>query len=153
MTTRNDGVFDEEEALNELISKYGVDETKNESENEKKRKNIEGEETNESKSDMDDGEDKPTKKTKKSHYACEDNREIGEAIMEMAGIYFKNSDARKGGVFSKAGKAIRECDFKITNKKEAMSLKGIGKGIAGYIEEYIENRMIVRLEEMRAGQA
>ena len=149
MTTRTDGVFDEEEALSELISKHGVEETQIE----KKRKSMDGDDVNESKDNEEVDEDKPTKKTKKSNFVCEDNREVGEAIMEMAGIYFKNSDARKGGVFSKAAKAMRECDFKITTKKEAMSLKGVGKGIAGYIEEYLDSKMIVRLEEMRAGEA
>ena len=37
----------------------------------------------------------------------------------------------KGGVFSKGAKAIRECETAITTKKEALALKGVGKGIAG----------------------
>lgn len=37
----------------------------------------------------------------------------------------------KGGVFSKGAKAIRECEIPITTKKEALALKGVGKGIAG----------------------
>ena len=102
-------------------------------------------------------------------------------IVEMGGIYFKNGDARKGGnvvvikakdcycvdvlsfdsylhvllsgVFSKAAKAIRESPAEITTKKEAMALKGVGKGIATYMEEFFESGVITRLEEMRAGQA
>ena len=37
----------------------------------------------------------------------------------------------KGGVFSKGAKAIRECETAIITKKEALALKGVGKGIAG----------------------
>ncbi len=57
------------------------------------------------------------------------------------------------GVFSKAAKAIRECDFYVSNAKEAMSLKGVGKGIAGYVEEMLQNGSIQKLEELRAGTA
>lgn len=57
------------------------------------------------------------------------------------------------GVFSKAAKAIREADFVITDKKSAMKLPGVGKGIAGYIEELQENGSIKHLEELRAGTA
>lgn len=57
------------------------------------------------------------------------------------------------GVFSKAAKAIRECDTAIGSKKEAMGLKGVGKGIAGYIEEFLNSGKIEKLEELRAGTA
>lgn len=57
------------------------------------------------------------------------------------------------GVFSKAAKAIRECDFVITDKKGAMKLPGVGKGIAGYIEELLDMGSIKHLEELRAGTA
>ena len=40
----------------------------------------------------------------------------------------------KGGVFSKGAKAIRECETAITTKKEALALKGVGKGIAGTLK-------------------
>jgi DNA polymerase/3'-5' exonuclease PolX len=54
------------------------------------------------------------------------------------------------GVFSKAAKAIRECETVISSGKEAMKLKGIGKGIAGYIDEYLTTGAINKLEELRA---
>ena len=57
------------------------------------------------------------------------------------------------GVFSKAAKAIRECDFALTDRKSAMQLKGVGKGIAGYIDELLETGKITKLEELRAGIA
>ena len=56
-------------------------------------------------------------------------------------------------MFTKAAKSIRECSTKISTKKEALALNGIGKGIASYIEEYLESGIIVRLEELRAGAA
>jgi hypothetical protein len=61
-------------------------------------------------------------------------------------FYFK-------GVFSKAAKAIRECETLIRNAKEAMKLKGVGKGVAGYIEEMLTTGKINKLEELRAGTA
>lgn len=57
------------------------------------------------------------------------------------------------GVFSKAAKGIREADFIITDKKSAMKLPGVGKGIAGYVEEMLETGSIKTLEELRAGTA
>jgi hypothetical protein len=89
---------------------------------------------------------------KRDNVAVEANRPIAEAIVEMASLYFKGGDPRKGGVFSKAAKAIREADFQISTAKQAMSLKGVGKGIAGYIEEKLTTGEIVRLEELRAGK-
>ena len=54
-------------------------------------------------------------------------------MKEIASAYFKNGDRMKGGVFSKGAKAIRECETPIVTKKEALALKGVGKGIAGEI--------------------
>lgn len=56
-------------------------------------------------------------------------------------------------MFSKGAKAIRECDFVITDKKSAMKLPGVGKGIAGYIEELRTAGSIKHLEELRSGMA
>lgn len=56
-------------------------------------------------------------------------------------------------MFSKAAKAIRECDFVITDKKSAMKLPGVGKGIAGYIDELQTAGSIKHLEELRSGMA
>ncbi len=57
------------------------------------------------------------------------------------------------GVFSKGAKALRECETEITTLKEAMALKGVGKGIAGYVMEMINTGVITKLEEIRAGYA
>jgi DNA polymerase/3'-5' exonuclease PolX len=34
-----------------------------------------------------------------------------------------------------------------------MALPGVGKGIAGYIEEFLDTGMVTKLEELRAGTA
>lgn len=106
------------------------------------------------KKEDDEGGDAEAKKARKAlTYACEENRPVGDAILEMAKIYFKAGDARKGGVFSKAAKAIREAEGVVDSNKAAMALPGVGKGIAGYIMEYHESGgTIMKLEEMRAGQ-
>ena len=49
----------------------------------------------------------------------------------------------KGGVFSKGAKAIRECETPIMTKKEALALKGVGKGIAGMFNT-VPNEIILR---------
>ena len=85
----------------------------------------------------------------------EENRAFGEVLKEIADIYFASPDPgekRKGGIFSKAAKAFREAEIAITTKKEAMSLKGVGKGIAAYLEEFREKGYLERLEKMRVGE-
>lgn len=166
--------FDFEGALQSLTEKYGKDEevAPAATTNKKAAKKASSGETEAGESEADGGEKKSRKrkknsaedgeedgeeekkKVKKSSIVAEErNRPIAEAIKEMADIYFKNKDMRKGGVFSKAAKAIRETELHITSAKEAMSLTGIGKGIAGYIEEMLETGSINKLEELRAGIA
>lgn len=57
------------------------------------------------------------------------------------------------GVFAKAAKALRDCETEIRTLKEAMALKGVGKGIATYVMEMIETGVIKKLEEVRSGYA
>mmetsp|Transcript_19735 Transcript_19735/g.19845 ORF Transcript_19735/g.19845 Transcript_19735/m.19845 type:complete len:192 (+) Transcript_19735:77-652(+) len=151
MHKSEDGTFDIEASLNALIEKYGVEEVPA-TETKKRKKDIDSTEVNKE-NDENDSPQKDTKKAKAIHLNCEENRPVALAIQEIAGMYFKNGDARKGGVFSKAAKAIRECETKITNSKEAIKLKGVGKGIAGYVEEYLTTGCISKLEELRAGTA
>lgn len=163
-----DGAFDTDSALEFLIDKYGVAESESEkdvtnliSDDEKEHDEQHGETLNKSptkKRKSSSGTDKTSgekpKKAKKSEtYKNEANKEVGDAILEMASIYFRTHDARKGGVFSKAAKAIRDCETKLTTKKEAMGLPGVGKSIAEYMDEMRRTGMIQRLEEMRAGIA
>jgi hypothetical protein len=135
----DDDGYDVVNALAMLEEKFGkIEEAGN------KRKNDSGEASASS----------PAEKKKKTEdIAVEENRSVAGAIKEMADIYFQNGDRMKGGVYSKAAKAIREATFQITSGKEAAKLKGIGKGIAGMIDEFIAKGMIVKLEEMRSGMA
>lgn len=155
-----------EGAIDDLISKYGSapieSPVKGKGKGTKRKKDDEDEEAEEKEADdEDEGEEggkkkkqkKPKAPPKTSVVAEESNRKVAEAVKEMADIYFKNKDMRKGGVFSKAAKAIRECETPITTAKEAMALKGIGKGIAGYIDEFLQTGEIQKLEELRAGIA
>lgn len=161
--------FDHDSIINDLIEKYGKDSGSKLKEKDDD-KNIEvvkedddapvktnGKRASKRKLKSDDASDNEEKgeikKKKVDEIGSEDNRGIAEAIREMAGLYFKNKDPRKGGVFSKAAKAIRECPTPISNKKEAKALKGVGDKIAEYIEEYLSSGMIEKLEELRAGTA
>jgi len=156
MANRSDGVFDVEAALEALVTKHGVEasqttESSSSSDISNKKRKTDTDNTDE----HDEAAEQMKKKKEKKELVVlvEANRPIADVILEMGSIYFKNGDARKGGVFSKAAKAIREAETEITNQKDAMKLKGIGKGIAAYVEEFLETKMITRLEEMRAGTA
>jgi DNA polymerase lambda len=48
--------------------------------------------------------------------------------------------------FAKARDAIRDCAFPVTCGKVAQTLKGIGKGIADRIDEYLQNGSLKELE-------
>ena len=145
MHRNEDSTFDLDAALTALIDKYGSEVAKDHGQ--KKRKSAESDDLPEIEEE-EENSGKKGKQQKTVHVVCEENRPIAIAIQEIAGIYFKNGDARKGGVFSKAAKAIRECDTELKNSKEAQKLKGVGKGIAGYIEEYINTGCIGKLEEL-----
>jgi len=150
------GCFDVDGALDSLIETYGVESSADTQVHQsvsvsKKRKS---DETAIGSNEDEDPESNKKAKIKKSEIvAVEENRPIATAIAEMSSIYFKNGDPRKGGVFSKAAKAIRECDVILKTKKDCMKLKGVGKGIAGYIEELLEKGSIEKLEHLRAGTA
>jgi hypothetical protein len=128
-------------------------------------------------SEDDEGQKKKVTVKKTEQIAVEENRPIAEAIQEMAKIYFQNKEMRTGGkhyymphcafsfissiscinacvgVFAKAAKALRECEHPIRTAKDALALKGIGKGIAGYVGEMLTTGSIQKLEQLRAGVA
>lgn len=95
--------YDEKATLDDLIEKYGVeDEPKptaapviSASPVKTKRKA-----NTTAKDEGNDGVGSPAvKKVKKTDIvACEENRPAAEAIKEMADIYFRNKDMRKGGI-------------------------------------------------------
>ena len=78
-----DGKFDLNSALALLEEKYGLKVATNH-EPAKKRK-------------ADDTDPLPSKVPKTSLVAVEENRPLADSIKEMADIFFKNKDARKGG--------------------------------------------------------
>ena len=159
-----DGGFAIDAAVEKLAEKFGVLKKKEEEDGGDKKRKAE-EDPKEEDEGEDEGEDedggkkkakKPKKKApeemKKNQYVVEENRAFGEVLLEMAELYYKEKEPRKGGVFSKGAKAFREAESAITNKKEAMALKGVGKGIAAYLEEFNENGYIEKLEKLRAGE-
>eukprot|EP01035_Chromulina_nebulosa_P017770 gene17770-23372_t len=153
MLSKNSDGFDETTVIPTLIDKFGLIDSKNEStevtKTAKKRKSKSKEETE----DLTDETKSAEKKPRVVKVVNEGNRAVAEAIQEMAGVYFKNGDPRKGGVFSKAAKAIRESESVISSKKEAKALKGVGDGIGTYVEEFLTLGSIAKLEELRAGTA
>ncbi len=92
MTHRKDDGFDLIGALEGLIEKYGQEEIKKTPSKKRKDDGV---------VDLTGDEDAvvtSNKKVKKSEImANEFNRPVAEAIMELAGLHFKNKDARKGG--------------------------------------------------------
>lgn len=161
LSKNDDGQVDVDAALEKLIEKFGAEEDPGE-----KRKADSEPEIVEVEDDGDDGDSPSKKKPKKSkktppeeqksnQYAVEENRAFGEVLKEIAKTYYSSADPgekRKGGIFSKAAKAFREAENHITNKKEAMALVGVGKGIAGYLEEFREKGFVEKLEKMRSGE-
>lgn len=138
--------FDTTQCMQQLIERYGADETKDGKS--KKRAAAEIEENDDTHKS---GNQSPGKIKKRDVVACEENRSSAAAIQEIADEYFKQKEHQKGGVYAKAAKAIRECPTFLSNSKEACKLKGVGKSIGGAIEELLNTGSIARLEKLRAG--
>ena len=60
---------------------------------------------------------------------------------------------RISGEFDEAGAIESLVEKYGIEEGKDMQLNGIGKGIAMYVEEYLEGKVIKRLEELRAGVA
>eukprot|EP01031_Cornospumella_fuschlensis_P043837 gene43837-53605_t len=127
---RNAGGFDEEAALQDLVRKYGQEreaqpvadnvtagKDKDEEDSDEEPVEAEGEKKTKKRKASGGGGEQKEKVKKSEVIAVEANRPIAEAVLEMAKIYFQNKDVRKGGVFSKAAKALRECSFEVNDKK------------------------------------
>ena len=158
-----DGEFDIDAVVASLIEKFGQEPSKvGEKRKAEPGEDVKGEDLEEI-DEADGGSPKPKKKKKdnkkipeeqqkKNIYAVEENRDFGSQLQEIADLYYKAGESRKGGTFSKGAKAFREADMHITTPKEAMTLKGVGKGMAAYLTEYQEKGFLERLEKMRAGE-
>jgi hypothetical protein len=88
---------------------------------------------------------------KSETFVVEENRALGEALKEMADLYFAASERMKGGVYSKAAKIVSEVDHHLDCGKTAMKEKGIGKGIGAFLDELNEKGFVEKLEKMRSG--
>ncbi|KAG6974321.1 hypothetical protein JG688_00003132 [Phytophthora aleatoria] len=155
--TRENGEFQLNAALKEMIKKFGVKEStspkkkgktdvKTEKKTGRKRKSADVK-------DEDDEEDekKAKKPRKKVEATCEANQALADAFAELSGFEFKRGEKFKGGTWSKVAKAIRDCESKLTCGKDALKLKGVGKSSAAKIDEYLETGTLEKLEEYRAG--
>lgn len=107
-----------------------------------------------------DGEKKKKKRAKKADkpkltetFGHEHNKGMAIAIKEIGDEYFRLQDRMKGGVYSKAARALREATDPITSGKEGMKLKGIGKGVGAMIDEFLTTGMIAKLEKLRSGES
>lgn len=164
--TRENGEFQLQKALKEMIAKFGQKEApakKRKSEDKKDVKKEEPEDDDEPKpkrkraskkavsDDEDDDDEKKPKQRSKPVATCEDNQELADAFAELSGFEFKRGERFKGGTWSKVAKAIRDHDMKISSGKEAQKLKGIGKSAAAKIDEFLETGTLQTLEEYRAG--
>ncbi|KAG6603023.1 dna polymerase beta [Phytophthora cinnamomi] len=163
--TREDGEFQLDAALKEMIKKFGVKESaspkkkkgkaddKADVKTEKKprgRKRKADDVKDEAAEDEDD--DKKAKKPrKKAEAACEANQSLADAFAELSGFEFKRGEKFKGGTWSKVAKAIRDCESTISCGKDALKLKGVGKSSAAKIDEFLETGTLEKLEEYRAG--
>ncbi|KAG7382366.1 hypothetical protein PHYPSEUDO_004991 [Phytophthora pseudosyringae] len=157
--TREDGEFQLDAALKEMIKKFGVKElaspkktkgkhadVKTEKKTGRKRKSADV--THE---DADEDESKAKKPRKKAEAACEANQPLADAFAELSGFEFKRGEKFKGGTWSKVAKAIRECEAELTCGKDALKLKGVGKSSAAKIDEFLETGTLEKLDEYRAG--
>lgn len=97
MLHRNGSQFDEAAALEELISKYGTEESEVKSESPIKKKRKSDSEGKDGETEVASPSSAAKKPKKTDIVTVEGNRAAAEAIKEMADIYFKNKDNRKGG--------------------------------------------------------
>ncbi|KAL0589566.1 hypothetical protein ABG067_002470 [Albugo candida] len=163
-STKENGDFSVQNALQEMIKKFGKispeksDEqlkTVEESQSKRrlKRKGSSVEEESESIQTQKNGDDSEKQERKKSKpvATCKENQALAEIFGELAGFEFKRGERFKGGTYSKAAKAIRDADEVISSGKQAQKLKGIGKSTGAKIDEFLETGTLSVLEEYRAG--
>ncbi|RLN46567.1 hypothetical protein BBO99_00005347 [Phytophthora kernoviae] len=158
--TRENGEFQLDAALKEMIKKFGVKEsaspkktvkTEKKTTRGKKRKSDDESVKVKDEEDDEDGEKKAKKPKKKVEASCEANQPLADAFAELSGFEFKRGEKFKGGTWSKVAKAIRDCEEEISTGKQALKLKGVGKSSAAKIDEFMETGTLQKLEEYRAG--
>ncbi|KAH7484734.1 uncharacterized protein KRP23_3789 [Phytophthora ramorum] len=139
--TREDGEFQLDAALQEMIKKFGVKKVaspkKKDKADVKEKKATRGrkrksDDVKDEDEDEDEDEKKPKKPRKKVEATCEANQALADAFAELSDL---NSSAAKD----------------ITCGKDALKLKGVGKSSAAKIDEFIETGTLEKLDEYRAG--
>jgi hypothetical protein len=87
------------------------------------------------------------------------NAGVYEAIKELSSLYFKEKNTNAGITYRKVSEAVKNLDFKITEKnakglgKGKTKIAGIGKASGDKIHEFVTTGKIAKLEEKRAAQA
>ena len=143
--------FDKEQCLEQLLERYGrePEQAAAPAASKGKKRPAEGDNGGEEGGSQSSS---PSKAKKRDTVTVEQNRAVAEVLQEMADEYFKLKEPFKGGVYSKAAKAIREAESYVHTSKEACKLKGIGKSIGGAIEEIVATGSCTKLEKLRAGE-
>ena len=148
--------YDEDECFNQIVEKYGLKEQATAT-GSPSSKGGAGTKRAAAASSQDDEEEGGGgggggKKKKKEMVVCEENRPAATVLQELADLYWKAKDGFKGATYSKAAKALRECETFCKNSKEACKLKGIGKSCGALIEEVLATGKCDKLEKLRAGE-
>lgn len=173
--TIEDGEFQIENALKEMIEKFGQEEKKvKEITRKRKSPGVKKEDTeveptksqggkkatkkaakDEDEEEASDNEEPKVKKPKKERAkpvaTCEKNQALADAFAELSAFEFKRGEKFKGGTWAKVAKAIRDATEPIDEGKQALKLKGVGKSSAKMIDEFHESGTFAKLEEFRAG--
>jgi DNA polymerase/3'-5' exonuclease PolX len=96
----------------------------------------------------DEDEESDTESESDEDYFVSHNEELAEALDSLA--YFEE-DPHKAAAYDNAAYAVQHLPFKITSGDELVKgpkkVKGIGKGIAKKIDEFIETGKIEKLEK------
>ena len=148
--------YDVDECLQQVIEKYGIKEAAASSSATKKKKRADedgsGSGAAEEGAASPSPDEKAKKIPKKEVMACEENRAAASCLQEIADLYWKQKDSFKGATYSKAAKALRECETFCSTSKEACKLKGIGKGCGAIVDEVLKTGKCDKLEKLRAGE-
>ena len=77
------------------------------------------------------------------------NHGPGWCLLKETSFAFRERDEVRGGAYNKAAAALRMHSVVITSGKEAKKLDGIGKSIAGTIDEFLDKGTVQKLEDYK----
>ena len=78
------------------------------------------------------------------------NKDLIDKLWELSMIERNSGNKFKANAYSKACKALKTINKKITSGKEAQQLNGVGKKIAAKIDEILSTGHLVKLDKLRA---